>query len=80
MLPEVIMSISVGIMLVLWVAGFAAGYGLRSYMSYRRHKWARLSGNQLTGTHRTLTPLENVDPRELESVPWVRTSPPSMVE
>ena len=70
----------VGIFVALWIAGFAAGYGLRSYISYRRRKRERLNRQRVEGAPRSFTPLGETGTIERQRVPWVRTSPPSMVD
>jgi hypothetical protein len=74
------MSITAGIMLALWIAGFAAGYGLRSYRSYRRRKRERLRRSCRLCSTPAFTPFENVGAGEPEYLPRVRTSPPTMVD
>lgn len=69
-----------GIFIALWIAGFAAGYAARSYISYRRRTRERLARRSVAGAPPAFTPLGEAGIREPERVPWMRTSPPSMVD
>ena len=42
-----------------WVAGFAFGYLVRSYVSYRRRLRARRSAYTIPGTHTRFTLMQN---------------------
>jgi hypothetical protein len=56
------MSSIVWIMLPVLLIGFAAGYGVRSYVSVRRRARERRSRLQtMPSTHRTLTLNENTE-------------------
>jgi hypothetical protein len=74
------MTTAAEIMFALWIAGFATGYGLRSYLSYRRHQREQRTPGGVTSFGHILTPLENIDGHEAELVPFVRTSPSSLVD
>ena len=74
------MSITAGIMVAIWIAGFAAGYGLRSYRSYRRRKRGRMKRSSRLRSTPAFTPFENIGAGEPEHLPRVRTSPPTMVD
>jgi len=79
MLPVLPMAMA-GTFIALWIAGFAAGYAVRSYVSYRRRKRERLARRNVAGAPRAFTPLGEASIREPERVPWMRTSPSSMVD
>ena len=49
----------------IWIAGFVSGYGLRSYVSYRRRTRARRSRYERPSARRTLAPIEEPKPAEL---------------
>lgn len=74
------MSASAWIMLTLWIAGVAVGYGLRSYISYRRRKRERQKRFSAPRSSGAVTPFKNMDASEQDDVPRVRTSPPTMVD
>lgn len=74
------MSITAGIMLAVWIAGFAAGYGLRSYRSYRRRKREQMKRFNARCSSGPFTPFKSVAARVPGDVPWVRTSPPTTVD
>jgi hypothetical protein len=74
------MTITAATMLALWTVGFAAGYGIRSYRSYRRRKRGQLKRFSLPSSRPAFTQFDNVGARESEHLPRVRTSPPTMVE
>ena len=55
-----LMSLTLGIVvLAVGIAGFVAGYGLRSYLSNQRRKRARRARFEIPGSGRTLDPPED---------------------
>ena len=49
----------------IWIAAFVSGYGLRSYVSYRRRTRSRRSRYERPSVRRTLAPIEEPKPAEL---------------
>ena len=49
---------SILLMLAIWITGFAGGYVLRSYISFRRRTRTRRSRYDIPTTRRTLMPAQ----------------------